>query len=178
MTDTARAVLDRLAELGITYELAEHAPAHTMADCMETDLRLGCVTAKNYFLTTKNQKRFYLCLVRPEARFKTADISRQAGSSRLSFAAEEHMQRLLRVYPGAVSPLGLLFDEGREVQLLVDRALADARRLAFHPCDNSLTVAMSGGDFFRRFLPALDREPLFVDIHDFLEPSSAEDSGQ
>ncbi len=169
MTDTAREVLARLAGLGIAYELAEHAPAHTMADCMETDRRLGCVTAKNYFLTTKNQKRFYLCLVRPEARFRTADISRQAGSSRLSFAAEEHMQRLLRVYPGAVSPLGLIFDEGRQVQLLVDRALKDAQRLAFHPCDNCLTVAMSGEAFFRSFLPALDREPFFVDIHDFLD---------
>lgn len=175
MTDTAKTVLARLEEMHIPYELAEHAPARTIADCRETDLRLGCVTAKNYFLTTKNRKHFYLCLVRPEARFKTADISKQAGSSRLSFAAEEHMQRLLRVYSGAVSPLGLIFDEGREVQLLVDRALAGARKLAFHPCDNSLTVAMRGEDFFRRFLPTLGREPFFVDIHDFLDDFSAQE---
>jgi hypothetical protein len=27
--------------------------------------------------------------------------------------------------------------------------------LAFHPCDNTCTVAMAGSDFFGRFLPAV-----------------------
>ena len=40
--------------------------------------------------------------------------------------------------------------------------------LAFHPCDNTMTVAMSGGDFFDVFLPAVGVAPTFVEIHDFL----------
>ena len=79
------------------------------------------------------------------------------------------MERLLRVHPGAVSPMGLLFDEGNEVALLVDSGLRDVNRIAFHPCDNSCTLAMAAADFFGKFLPGIGREPVYVEIHDFLE---------
>ncbi|MBQ8506347.1 MAG: prolyl-tRNA synthetase associated domain-containing protein [Clostridia bacterium] len=169
MTDTAREVFARLDALGVAYEYVEHPPVYTIQDCLETDGKLLSVTAKNYFLTTKNKKNFYLCLVRPEARFKTSDISKQAGSSRLSFAGEEHMARLLRVHPGAVSPMGLMFDENREVSLLVDSGLKDVSKIAFHPCDNTCTLAMAASDFFDKFLPGIGREPVYVEIHDFLD---------
>lgn len=154
--------------MGIACAWMEHDPVHTIEDCLENDAKLRAVTAKNYFLTTKNKKNFYLCLVRPEARFKTSDISKQVGSSRLSFAGEEHMERLLRVHPGAVSPMGLMFDEEQQVRLIVDKGLLDVEKIAFHPCDNTVTLAMETADFFGRFLPTIGREPVFVEIHDFM----------
>ena len=169
MRSVAEEVCDRLDALGIAYDAAEHPPVHTIGDCAPVECMLNCMVVKNYFLTTKNRKHFYLCLVRPDARFRTADISKQAGSSRLSFANEEEMQRLLRVHPGAVSPMGLIFDEEQQVELLVDAALRDVPRLGFHPCDNSRSLAMAAQDFFERFLPAVGREPRWVEIHDFQE---------
>ena len=169
MRSVAEEVHARLDALGIPYDAAEHPPVHTIADCAPVERRLNCMVVKNYFLTTKNRKRFYLCLVRPDARFRTADISKQAGSSRLSFASEAEMERLLRVHPGAVSPMGLLFDEEGQVELLVDAALRDVPRLGFHPCDNSRSLAMTAQDFFERFLPAVGRAPRWVEIHDFQE---------
>lgn len=169
MTDIAKQVYDRLDEMGIAYRAVRHAPAHTIADCARADRLLGAVTAKNYFLTTKNRKRFYLCLVRPEARFRSADVSRQLGSSRLSFGPEDMLEALLRVHPGSVSPMGLMFDDARRVELAVDAGLRNVDRIAFHPCDNTQTLAMSGADFFDRFLPAIGREPRWVEIHDFQE---------
>ena len=166
MSETVRQVLERLDALGIAYRLAEHPPACTMADCAAVDERLGALTVKNIFLTTRNGSRFYLCVTRPEARFRTADISKQAGSSRLSFAPEEKLWALLRCRAGSASPLGLMFTD--RVALLADRALLDRPMLAFHPCDNTRTVAMSGGDFFNVFLPAAGVAPILVDIHDFL----------
>ena len=167
MTETAKLVYARLDMLGIKYASMEHAPAHTIEDCLENDKSLGGVTAKNYFLTTKNQKNFYLCLVRPEARFRTSDISKQVASSRLSFGTEEQMQALLRVHPGAVSPMGLLFDGENQVRLLVDTGLREIGKIAFHPCDNTQTLVMDSKDFFDVFLPAVHHEPTFVEIHDF-----------
>ena len=169
MTELAREVFARLDAMGVEYEFIEHAAVHTIEECAATDALLGAVTAKNYFLTTRNRKRFFLCLVRPEARFRTSDISRQAGTSRLSFAGEEDLMRRLRVQPGAVSPMSLLFREADGVELLVDRELARLERLAFHPSDNTCTLAMRGADFFARFLPGVGREPRFVEIHDFLK---------
>lgn len=168
MNDAAREVLKALDDMGIAYRLFEHAPTATMEACAEIDRALNAMTAKNIFLTTKNGRRFYLCLTRPEARFRTADISKQAGSSRLSFAPEDALYDRLRCRPGAASPLGLIFDPGHTVTLLVDSALRGAPTLSFHPCDNTLTLAMTNGDFFTTFLTAVGVEPVDVEIHDFL----------
>ena len=158
MTDTIRAVFDYLDALGIRYRLAEHPPAFTMEDCAAVDRRLGALTVKNIFLTTKNKRRSMLCLCRPDVRFHTADISKQVGSSRLSFAPEAMLLDRLRCRAGSASPLGLIFPEARGVGLIVDAALWECPMLAFHPCDNTRTVAMAAGDFFNVFLPAVGLE--------------------
>ena len=169
MNDDVRAVLGRLDALGIAYRFSEHAPTADMAACAGVDARLHALTPKNIFLTTKNGRHFYLCLTRPGARFRTADISKQAGSSRLSFAPEADLARLLRCRGGSASPLGLLFDADRAVGLLVDQALRDEPELGFHPCDNRYTVALAGRDFFETFLPGLGVAPIWVEIHDFYD---------
>lgn len=79
MRSVAEEVCARLDALGIDYDTAEHPPVHTIGDCAPVECMLNCMVVKNYFLTTKNRKHFYLCLVRPDARFRTADISKQAG---------------------------------------------------------------------------------------------------
>ena len=140
--------------LGLAYRQVSHAPAFTMADCAAIDRRLGALTVKNIFLTTKNKKKCFLCIARPEARFHTADISRQVGSSRLSFAPEEMLFARLRCHGGSASPMGLIFPEAKGVGLIVDADLRREPVLAFHPCDNTCTLALSGADFFDRFLPA------------------------
>lgn len=168
MTQAAKQLLAQLDELGIVFDCLRHEPVHTIEDCALPGQTLRAVVPKNYFLTTKNQKHFFLCLVRPEARFRSADISRQAGSSRLSFGSEAQLKALLNTFGGAVSPLGLAFDTDCQVKLLVDEALTHMERLAFHPCDNCLTVAMASQDFFKRFLPAVNHDFQMVQIHDFL----------
>ena len=164
MSDTIKAVFDYLDGLGIRYRMAEHAPAFTMADCAEIDRQLGALTVKNIFLTTKNKKRCYLCICRPDARFHTADISKQVGSSRLSFAPEEMLYERLHCHGGSASPLGLIFPEARDVALIVDSTLRAEPTLAFHPCDNTRTVAMAAKDFFEVFLPAVGTEAAEVEF--------------
>lgn len=161
-------VYARLDSLGIPYRTARHAPAFTMQDCAQVDRLLGALTVKNIFLTTRNGSRFYLCITRPDARFRTSDISKQAGSPRLSFAPEEKLYEMLHAHGGSANPLGLIFDGQNRVKLLADSRLRDAAVLAFHPCDNTETIAMAASDFFDRFLPAVGHPPQFVEIHDFL----------
>ena len=158
----------KLDELGIKYDFMEHPAAATMADCRVVEEALEAVMPKNIFLCPRRKSCYWLLLARPDARYKTSDISKQLGVSRLSFAPEEELHAFLRTFPGAITPLGLMFDREKRVQLAVDAALRDAGRLAFHPCDNTKSVAMTGTDFFRKYLPALGVEPVFVEIHDFL----------
>jgi len=169
VTDIVNQVYAKLAELGIEYESVAHPPVLTIEDCLENDRKLGAVTAKNFFLATKNMKNFYLCLTRPNARFKSSDISKQAGSARLHFGPEEYLEQFLKLKPGAVSPMGLIFDEGCNVQLLVDSGLLETEKIAFHPCVNTETLAMKTKDFFEKFLPGIGREARLVEINDFLD---------
>lgn len=167
MNSIAPEIYTRLDEMGIAYQKIEHAAVFTMQDCAPGEERLHAVTPKNCFLTTKHQDAYYLCLLSPAARFKSSDISHQIGSTRLHFGPEDALMRLLRARPGAVSPMGLIFDEKCEVELLVDSALKSADRLAFHPCDNTRTLAMAAADFFHVFLPAVHHAPRFVEVRDF-----------
>jgi len=169
VTDIARAVFARLDEIGIKYASAEHAPVLTIEDCLDIDRQLGSVTAKNYFLATKNLKHFYLCLVRPNARFRSGDVSKQVNSARLHFGPEDKLEELLKVRPGSVSPLGLMFDQDNQVQLLIDSALIAEEKISFHPCDNTRTLAMQTRDFLEVFLPAVHHKPMLVEIHDFID---------
>lgn len=168
MDPVAMEVFELISAMGIGYKYMEHPEAATMADCRVVEESFGAVMPKNIFLCPRNQSAFYLLITRPNARYKTADISKQLGVSRLSFGPAEKLQEYLMTKPGAITPMGLLFDTGRQVKLVVDSALKDEKLLAFHPCVNTMSLAMSGEDFFGRFLKALDIEPTFVEIHDFL----------
>ncbi len=165
--ETKNAVYAHLNALGIDYKTLHHAPAKTMADCEGVSEALGATECKNFFLTTKSKKVYCLALTRPNARFKTSDISKQAGTPRLSFADSQDMERLLSTYPGAVSPMGLIFDVNHQVRLLMDTGLRETEEIAFHPCDNTESLAMKTDDFLNRFLPSVQRQVEWIEIHDF-----------
>ena len=164
MASVKEDVLSALAALGVSYELLEHAPVHTMEDCKAAEEALGGVMPKNLFLTPRNHASHHLLIARPDAPFRTSRISRQLGVSRLSFATAEELMDMLRTLPGAISPMGLLFDGEKKVHLAIDRALRGEERLLFHPCVNTATLAISGADFFGRLLPALGHEAVYVDM--------------
>ena len=166
MASVKEDVLSALAALGVSYELLEHAPVHTMEDCKAAEEALGGVMPKNLFLflTPRNHASHHLLIARPDAPFRTSRISRQLGVSRLSFATAEELMDMLRTLPGAISPMGLLFDGEKKVRLAIDRALRGEERLLFHPCVNTATLAVSGADFFERLLPALGHEAAYVDM--------------
>lgn len=161
--DTQRGIYARLDALHIPYRALEHEPVYSISDCHRVvEGALSAVMPKNLFLTPRNQSARYLCVIRPDAAFVTSEISRQIGCSRLSFGSADWMMRTLRTTPGAVSPMGLLFEESREVELVIDRELLHIPVLAFHPNVNTASLAMTSEVFFTRFLPALGREPKWI----------------
>ena len=167
MSSVEQEVYARLDALGIPYRAIQHAPVHTIEDCCVAEDALGARMPKNLFLAPRNQSAHYLLLARGEERLRSSDISRQIGSSRLSFASAEALMEMMRTLPGAISPMGLLFDPERRIRLLVDEALRDEPELIFHPCVNTASLAMTGVDFFGKYLPAVGRQPEYVTIHDF-----------
>lgn len=164
MDDRARLVLEKLDALHIPYDYIEHDAAAHMDECRAIEEKLGAMVPRNLFLTTRRQGGFYLYVLRPDAPFRSGDVSRQAGTSRLCFAGEDALYDHLRVRPGSVTPLGLIFDADDGVTLLMDRVLCDEARLIFHPCVNTASVAMSTRDFLEIFLPAVHKTPVFIEV--------------
>ena len=164
MDERTQRVLDTLNALHIPFDYIEHDAASHMDECRAIEERLGAMVPRNLFLTTRRQGGFYLYVLRPDAPFRSGDVSRQAGTSRLCFADEDALYDNLRVRPGSVTPLGLIFDESQHVALLMDRALCHEERLIFHPCVNTASVAMNTQDFLTVFLPAVHKTPVFIEV--------------
>ena len=162
--DRSAEILGYLDQAGIPYTLHRHEPKRTIEDCLITpglDPDKATVP-KNIFLCNRRQSAFYLLLLSPMRPFRTAVFSRLLGVSRLSFAPEEKLRALLSLDPGAVSPLALMFDSGRQVSLVMDEALTKYERLWFHPGLNTQSVEMATADFLGRFLPGIGRAAALV----------------
>lgn len=148
----------------IPFYRIDHEPVHTMEDCLAIDRALGGEICKNLFLCNQQKTVFYLFMIQENKPFKTKDISRQLGVSRLSFGSPEDMQRLLHIAPGAVSPMGLLFESAREVRLILDEELLRAEQLGCHPCVNTASIRLSMRDFLEKYLPATGHTPALVTV--------------
>ncbi len=159
-------ILSALSGMGIPFTLFEHEPKHSIQDCLNTPGLdpLVATVPRNVFACNRQQTAFYLILMSPMREFRTAQVSKLLGVSRLSFAREDKLQALLQLDKGAVSPLGLLFDTEHQVQLVIDDALLAYPRLWFHPGVNTQSVEMDTGHFLNTFLPGVRHTPVIITL--------------
>lgn len=155
---------DMLDALHIAYCRAEHDFADTIEACEQVERVLGHTICKNLFLCNRQQTQFYLLMLAGNKVFKTKDLSKQLGVSRLSFAGSEDMLRYLDITPGSVSVLGLMNDTGGHVQLVIDKPVYDSEFLCCHPCINSATLLLSMRDIVQIFLPHVHHAPIVVQL--------------
>ena len=101
---------DVLEKLGIPFERVDHHPAATTEDCYDIEAVLGMEICKNLFLRNGSKTEFYLLVLPGSKKFVTKDVSKQIGTSRLSFGEAEYMEKFLNVTPGSVSIFGLMYD--------------------------------------------------------------------
>ena len=158
-----RKVLDVLENAGIRYRMVSHDPVYTIEEMERLHLDADVLIAKNLFLRDARGKRHFLVVLAKDKVVDLKVLRRRRGTSALSFASEDRLKRLLGLEKGAVTPLGILNDEARAVEVLFDSDLAGLPALGVHPNRNTATV----------FLPLADLESLirshgnavsFVDI--------------
>lgn len=140
---------DFLEENGIPFDLVQHDPAETLEKCAAVDAALGAKICKNLFLCTRNKSAYYLLLMPGDKIFKTKGVTGQLGCSRLSFAGGEEMQEKIGCAPGSASVLGLLFDTGHKVQLVLDRDLLENAFIGCHPCENTASLRLRTADVLK-----------------------------
>ena len=117
---------------------------------------------KNLFL--KDAKgRLWLISAQDDTAIDLKRLHTVIGSARLSFGSAELMEQALGVTPGSVTAFGLINDVERRLTFVLDRRLAQAERVNFHPLTNTATTGVSR-EGFAAFLAALGVTPIVVDF--------------
>ena len=140
---TKEEVYTKLEELGVAFDKMEHEPVYTIDEMKLIEGMNIEDVCKNLFIRDEKGKRHFLVVIREDKRADLKALREQIGSTRLSFASEDRLMKHMGLTKGAVTPLGLLNDESKSVEVIFDQDLKGRERLGFHPCDNTATVWIS-----------------------------------
>lgn len=155
---------DLLDSLGVAYTRVDHDALPTIEACQEVDRLLCTEICKNLFLRNAQKTDFYLLLMPGNKKFKTAVLSKQIGSARLSFGEPDFMEEFMDLTPGSVTVLGLMNDKENRIRLLIDKDVLDQEFMGCHPCINTSSLKFLTKDLVDKILPAVNHGFTVVDL--------------
>lgn len=153
-----------LAQLKIPFERVDTDEAVTMDDCVLIDQKLNMKMVKTLFLCNRKKTIFYLFVTTGEKAFDTKNFSNALGISRVSFGPAELMEEMLGNKIGAATVFGTLLDLDRDVQVIIDKEVADEE---YYGCSDGTTTCymkIQATDIIDKFLPFAKHKPVLVDI--------------
>jgi Ala-tRNA(Pro) deacylase len=154
----------RLEQLGIAERTVEHPPVFTVEEAKALRGNLPGHHIKNLFLRNKKEE-MWLVVALEDRAIDLKRLGEVLSAGRLSFGSALRLKRHLGVEPGSVTPLALINDESRSVQLVLDRGLVDGHGepVNVHPLVNTMTTAMASADLLR-FFEATGHAPRWLDF--------------
>ncbi|MBL4936848.1 prolyl-tRNA synthetase associated domain-containing protein [Clostridium sp. YIM B02515] len=163
MNAKEKKLYDILNLLGINYIRNEHKAVFTVEEASKLDIRIPGQHCKNLFLRNRKGDLHYLAILDETKHMDLKLLSKQIGSTSLSFASEERLHKYLGLKPGSVSPFGLINDIDRKVIVLIDRELTDKSIVNFHPNVNTATISVSYKDL-EKFIKWHENKFYYIDI--------------
>lgn len=143
-------IYDYLQENSIWHEITEHKAVYNMAELAEVPCPYPEADAKNLFVRDDKKQNYYLITVKGEKRVNLKAFRKAQGTRNLSFASAEDLLERLALIPGAVTPLGVLNDETKSVQVFLDQDfLQEPGLVGVHPNENTATVWLKTEDLIR-----------------------------
>lgn len=151
-----------LNRLGVPHQTLDHPAVFTVGEGEDIKARIPGAHTKNLFL--KDAKgQLWLISAEGHAQIDLKRLHTVIGSARLSFGNAELMAETLGVTPGSVTAFGLINDAERRVRFVLDRTLAEAEQVNFHPLTNTATTTVTR-EGFRAFLSGIGVTPMVVDF--------------
>ncbi len=157
-------VYDYLNRLGIGFEYYEHPEAPTIEIAAQYYRGEGTTLCKNLFFRNHKGNRHYLVIMDSQHAMDIHDIEHRLHQGKLSFASPERMMKYLGVRPGSVSLFTLINDVNHEVTLFVDSQLKKAKKVSFHPNDNTASLVISNADMMK-FIENTGNPYEFLDLY-------------
>ena len=159
---TSSELLAFLDEIGAQPVTHEHLAVFRVEEGEELKRAIPGAHTKNLFV--KDAKgQLWLISAEGHAQIDLKRLHTVIGSARLSFGSPDLMIETLGVTPGSVTAFGLVNDRKKRVPFVLDRTLAEAAQVNFHPLTNTATTTVTQAGF-RRFLGAVGVEPMVVDF--------------
>lgn len=138
-------IISLLQKNNISFSITEHSAVYTIDDKDKINFSQQGIICRNLFLQNNNSSHYYLVTMAPNNRIDLKKLATIIGSSRLSFAPEKHMEQLLGVSTGGVTPLALIGNNNNTITWITDTSLLE-ERIGIHPNTNTATVWLSFKD--------------------------------
>ena len=145
MTLTKEDIIGILEEKKIKYEIAEHKPVYTIDEMLECGLPHPEQIAKNLFVRDDKKRKYYLITCLEDKRVDLKEFRKEHDTRPLTFASEDDLMAKMGLIRGAVTPLGILANEDKDVIVYMDRDFEN-KLMGIHPCDNTATVYINTRD--------------------------------
>lgn len=140
-------IYDFLNNKGIKYEVTEHEAVYNMAELAKVNIPYPEADAKNLFVRDDKRRNYYLITVKGDKRVDLKEFRKRNQTRPLTFASPDELMNILGLILGAVTPLGILNDSERIVQVFLDKDFCAAPELiGVHPNDNTATVWLKTED--------------------------------
>jgi Ala-tRNA(Pro) deacylase len=137
-----------LKEHNVAFEITEHGAVFNMEELKSVELPYPEADAKNLFVRDDKKRNYYLITVKGDKRVDLKEFRKKHELRPLSFASADELMDIMKLYPGAVSPLGLLSDDEHKVMLFLDEAFGTGL-IGVHPNDNTATIWLQTADLER-----------------------------
>ncbi len=158
-----RDIYQFLHDNGIRYQRHDHPPVYTFEEANRLVPDLGAAHTKNVFLKDKKGKRHFMVMVADGRRIDLDALGDKLAVKRLNLASPERLLKYLGVDPGSVSPLAVINDADRRVEVVFDHRLEKEPVFQCHPLVNTTTLVLTR-DALLQFLKACGHSPVWLDI--------------
>ena len=108
---TMEETLEYLRFAGIDFEFIAHDAVFNIEESASLNLPHYESIAKNLFIRDKKHKDYFLICAKEECKINLKEFREKFDTKPLTFASEAELAGILGLFPGAVSPLGLLNDK-------------------------------------------------------------------
>ena len=161
-SELQRRVYETFEVLEIPFERVDTDPGITMEDCQHIDAKIGVRIVKTIFLCNRQQTAFYLYVTTDDKPFVTRDFCGALGIPRVSFASAEMLWELTGVRVGATTILSAILPSCSDVQLVMDRAVAESEWFACTDGTATCFVKIRTRDLLQRYLPSAGRSVTLI----------------
>lgn len=155
---TPEALMQRLSQLAIAYELFEHEAVFTVKESHKVAAKVKGTHCRNLALVNK-KKQMWLVTLRDQTPVDLKNLEKFLQSGRLSFMRPERLWDYLGVRAGSVTPFAIMNDTHAKVTPVLEEEMLQSDLMNVHPMINTMSLALSPADL-KKFIADTGHSPL------------------